>query len=72
MLNKTSVKGRLVSKNEKTMTLQTKEGQGIIPVEEIYNVKVRNFSFLKTLGLVAAAPIAAYTVLFIIIILGGW
>ena len=72
MLNKTSVKGRLVSKNEKTMTLQTKEGQGIIPVEEIYNVKVRNFSFLKTLGLVAAAPIAAYTVLVIILILGGW
>jgi hypothetical protein len=73
MLNKTSVKGRLVSKNEKTMTLQTKEGEGIIPVEEIYNVKVRNFSFLKTLGLAVAAPIVTYyvVVLFLIIILGG-
>jgi hypothetical protein len=44
MLNKTSVTGRLVSKNEKIMTLQTKDGQGTIPIEEIYNVKVRIFN----------------------------
>jgi hypothetical protein len=73
MLNKTSVKGRLVSKNEKTMTLQTKEGEGIIPVEEIYNVKVRNFSFLKSVGLAVAVPILAYigAVIVVVIILVG-
>ena len=60
MLNKTSIKGRLVSKNEKTMILQTKDGQGTIHVEEIYNVKVRNFSLLKTAGLTVLMPIAAY------------
>ena len=47
MLNKTSMKGQLVSKNEKTIILQTKDGQGTIPLEEIYNVKVREFSILK-------------------------
>jgi len=60
MLNKTSLKGRLVSKNEKTMILQTKEGQGTVPMEEIYNVKVRDFSLLKTAGLTVLIPIAAY------------
>jgi hypothetical protein len=30
---------------DKAITLQTKDGQGTIRVEEIYNVKVRNFSF---------------------------
>jgi hypothetical protein len=57
MLNKTSMKGKLVSKNEKTIILQTKDGQGTIPVEEIYNVKVREFSILKT-GLIVLIPIA--------------
>ena len=47
MLNKTSVKGQLVSKNDKTMILETKDGQGTIAIEEIYDVKVRKFSFLK-------------------------
>jgi hypothetical protein len=57
MLNKTSMKGQLVSKNEKTIILQTKDGQGTIPEEEIYNVKVREFSILKT-GLIVLIPIA--------------
>ena len=48
MLNKTSMKGQLVSKNEKTIILQTKDGQGAIPIEEVYNVKVKEFSFLET------------------------
>ena len=38
MLNKTSAKGQLVSKNEKTIILETKDGQGTIPLEEIYDV----------------------------------
>ena len=69
MLNKTSVKGRLVSKNEKTMILQTKDGQGTIPVEQIYDVKVRNFSFLKSAGLIVGVPIVAYIGLAIVAII---
>ena len=59
MLNKTSIKGQLVSKNEKTMILETKDGQGTIPLEEIYDVKVRNFSFLKSAGLTVGVYVAA-------------
>ena len=46
------IKGRLVSKNEQTMTLETKVGQQTIAVEEIYDVKVRKFSFLKSAGVI--------------------
>ena len=59
MLNKRSMKGQLVSKNEKTIILQTKDGQGTIPVEEIYAVKVRKFSFLKSAGLTAGTFVGA-------------
>ena len=66
-LNKTSVKGRLVSKNEKTIILQTKNGQGTIPMEEVYNVKVREFSLLKTAGLTVGIPIGALVLLAIVV-----
>ena len=62
-LNKTSVKGRLVSKNEKTIILQTKNGQGTIPMEEVYNVKVKEFSLLKTAGLIVGIPFGAMLLL---------
>jgi hypothetical protein len=73
MLNKTSMKGQLVSKNEKTLILQTKDGQGAIPMEEVYNVKVREFSLLKTAGLTVLIPIAAYVgfAIVVLILLGG-
>ena len=72
MLNKTSMKGQLVSKNEKTIILKTKDGQGTIPLEEIYNVKVREFSILKSTGLVVGLPIVTYIGLgLLIVILGG-
>ena len=74
MLNKTSMKGQLVSKNEKTIILQTKDGQGAIPMEEVYNVKVREFSLLKTAGLTVLIPIAAYVggaIVFLILLGGG-
>jgi hypothetical protein len=61
------IKGRLVSKNEQTMILETKVGQQTIPVEEIYDVKVRKFSFLKTLGFSIATPYALLFLLFLII-----
>ena len=53
------IKGRLVSKNEQTMILETKVGLQTIPVEEIYDVKVRNFSFLKSAGLTVGVYVAA-------------
>jgi len=68
-LNKTSMKGRLVSKNEKTIILQTKNGQGTIPMEEVYNIKVREFSLLKTAGFTVLIPIAAYVGLAIVYLL---
>ena len=70
-LNKTSVKGRLVSKNEKTIILQTKNGQGEIPMEEVYNVKVKEFSLLKTVGLTVGIPIGTLFLLGMLLALGG-
>jgi len=49
------IKGRLVSKNEQTMILETKVGLQTILVEEIYDVKVRNFSFLKSAGVIVGS-----------------
>lgn len=72
MVNKTSFKGRLVSKNEKTMILETKGGLGTVSKDEIYDVKVREFSFLKTTGLVVGSVVAiplGLTLLYLI--LGG-
>jgi len=66
-LNKTSMKGRLVSKNEKTIILQTKNGQGTIPMEEVYNIKVREFSLLKTAGLIVGIPIGTLVLLSIVV-----
>ena len=71
MLNKTIMKGQLVSKNEKTIILQTKDGQGAIPMEEVYNVKVKEFSLSKTAGLTVLIPIAAYVGLIIVFLIGG-
>ena len=59
MLNKTSVKGQLVSKNDKTMILETKDGQGTIAIEQIDDVKVRKFSFLKSAGLTVGVYVGA-------------
>jgi hypothetical protein len=69
MLNKPSIKGSFVSKNEKTMILQTKNGQGTIPIEEILEVKVREFSLLKTVGLTILIPAAAYIGLAIVVLI---
>jgi len=71
MLNKTIMKGQLVSKNEKTIILQTKDGQGAIPVEEVYDVKVREISLLKTAGLIGLIPVAVYAGLIIVVIIVG-
>ena len=67
MLNKTSMKGQLVSKNEKTIILQTKNGKGTIPMEEVYNIKVREFSVLKTAGAIVGIPFGTLVLLGILI-----
>ena len=41
---------------EKEIILETKDGQGTIPLEEIYDVQVRKFAFLKTLGFSIVSP----------------
>ena len=51
----TNIKGTLVSKNEQTMILNTNGQLQKIPVSEIYEVKVRKFSILKTAVRFAAA-----------------
>ncbi len=62
----TNIKGTLVSKNEQTMIVNT-NGQFLkIPVSEIYEVKVRKFSLLKSSGLFAGSILVATAVLFAI------
>ena len=51
----TYIKGTLVSKNEQILTLNNNSQLQKIPVSEIYEVKVRKFSILKTAVRFAAA-----------------
>ena len=51
----TNIKGTLVSKNEQTMIVDNNGQLQKIPVSEIYEVKVRKFSILKTAIRLAAA-----------------
>ena len=67
-LDRENIKGRLVSKNEKIIILETKVGLQTIPVEEIYDVKVKKFSFLKSVGLIIVTP---YGLAFLLLALGG-
>ncbi|MDB9976339.1 hypothetical protein OAD59_00660 [Flavobacteriaceae bacterium] len=48
-LDKTNIKGRLVSIDENVMVLENTKGNQIINENEIYDVKVRKFSILKTI-----------------------
>ena len=49
-LNKTNIKGRLVSIDENVMILENRNGNQKINENEIYDVKVRKFSILKTIS----------------------
>ena len=49
-IDRTNVKGRLVSIDENTMILENKEGNQTILKDEIYDLKVRKFSILKTIS----------------------
>ena len=48
-LDKTNIKGRLVSIDENVMVLENRKGNQTINDNEIYDVKVRKFSILKTI-----------------------
>ena len=60
----TNIKGTLVSKNEQTLTLDTNGQLQEISVDEIYEVKVRKFSLLKSFGLLASSTLVVTAVLF--------
>ena len=51
------------------MILETKVGLQTIDVEEIYDVKVRKFAFLKTLGFSIASP---YLLGILLYAMSGW
>ena len=46
-LDKTNIKGRLVSIDENEMILENRNGNQTINENEIYDVKIRKFSILK-------------------------
>ena len=56
----TNIKGTLVSKNEQILTLDNNGQLQKIPVSEIYEVKVRKFSILKSFGLVTSILIRIF------------
>ena len=73
MLDRTKFNGQLVSKDDKTMTLENNGSTQTILVKDIYEVKVVKFSILKTFGNVAkggAWIAAAAGMLFVIALLG--
>ena len=47
-LDKTSIKGRLVSIDNNRMILENRNGKETINENEIYDVKVRKFSIIKS------------------------
>ena len=66
-----NIKGRLVSKNEQLMILKNNGQLQEMPVSEIYEVKVRKFSILKSTGLLGATYAAILVGILIAIIAGG-
>ena len=66
-----NIKGRLVSKNEQLIILKNNGQIQEMPVSEIYEVKVRKFSILKSTGLLGATYAAIVVGILIAIIAGG-
>ena len=64
-LDKTNIKGRLVSIDENVMVLENRNGNQTINENEIYDVKVRKFSIIK----LATGIVGTYGALFVIGIL---
>jgi len=67
----TNIKGRLVSKNDQLMILENSGQLQEMPVSEIYKVKVRKFSILKSAGLlggVYATVIVVIAAVFLVVL----
>lgn len=64
-LDKTNIKGRLVSIDENVMIIENRNGNQTINENEIYDVKVRKFSIIK----LATGIVGTYGALFVIGIL---
>ena len=65
----TYIKGTLVSKNEQILTLNNNGQLQKIPVSEIYEVKVRKFSILKSSGVLVSSVTAVLSTIFIVILI---
>jgi hypothetical protein len=65
----THIKGTLVSKNEQILTLNNNGQLQKIPVSEIYEVKVRKFSILKSSGVLVSSVTAVLSTIFIVILI---
>ena len=68
-VDRTNVRGVLIFKDENSMTLENNGATQTIPREEIYDLKVKKFSALKTLG--GVANIAAWGAAALGIIVGA-
>ena len=66
----TNIKGTLFSKNEEILTLDIDGQLHKISVSEIYEVKVRKFSFLKSYGLLVSITVVTAAIFPEILI--GW
>ena len=64
-----NIKGRLVSKNEQLMILENNGQLQEMPVSEIYEVKVRKFSILKSAGLLGATYATVVVVIAAVLIM---
>ena len=73
MLDRTKFSGQLVSADDRTITLQNDGIEQKVPKKDIYEIKIKKFSILKTLGNIArgGAWVAASAGIFFIIILSG-
>ena len=65
----TKIEGTLFSKNEQILTLDKNGQLQKIPVSEIYEVKVRKFSLLKSSGVLAISVTAVLSAIFIAILI---
>ena len=73
MLDRTKLNGRLISVDDKTITLENNGSTQTILKKDVFEVKIVKFSALKTLGNVAkggAWIAAAAGMLFVIALLG--
>ena len=65
LVDRTSVKGQLVSKNETEIVLANDGGTKTIPREQISNIKIKQFSVGKTFGFAGGTLAVAGSILII-------